>query len=208
MTIHLALVDGRMRGEISSEHLSADHLAAFLDGRLTGSDRERAVRHFAACDECREELTELRDVLPARRRVGAWRWITAAAAAILAVVTIPRFVGDRAVEGNTRVRTEQGVRLPDGTSAISVVAPADLATVPPTGLQLSWRSAGVGATYAVTVLDSSGSEVWKRTSLADTSITVPETTRLNPGSRYFWSVDARLADGTTAKTGAHTFIVR
>ena len=28
MIIHLALVDGRMRGEISSDHLSADHLAA------------------------------------------------------------------------------------------------------------------------------------------------------------------------------------
>lgn len=206
MTIHLALVNGRMRDDISSDHLSADHLAAFLDRRLTGSDRERAVRHFAECGECREELTELRDVLPATRRAGAGRWI--AAAAILAVLTIPSFVGDRAREGRSRVRTDQEVRLPDVTNAIPVVSPADQSTVPQMGIELSWRSAGVGATYAVTVQDSSGSEVWKRSSLADTSITVPETTRLNSGSRYFWSVDARLADGTTAKTGAHTFIIR
>ena len=208
MTIHLALVNGRMRDEISSNHLSADHLAAFLDGRLTGSDRERAVRHFAECGECRAELTELQDVLPATRRAPAGRWIAAAAAAILAAVTIPNLVSDRAREGKSRVRTDQEIRVPDGTNAIPVVSPTDQSTVPQTGIELSWRSAGVGATYAVTVQDSSGSEVWKRTSLAVTSITVPETTRLNPGSRYFWSVDARLADGTTAKTGPHTFVVR
>ena len=208
MIIHLALVDGRMRGEISSDHLSADHLAAFLDGRLTGSDRERAVRHFASCGACREELTELRDMLPAARPASTRRWIAAAAAAILAVVMIPRFVGDRAGEQNPRVRTEQEIRLPDGTNAIMVVSPPEESTLPPMRVELLWRPAGVGATYTVAVLDSSGTEVWKRTSLADTSISVPETIRLNPGSRYFWSVDARLADGTTAKSGAHTFIVR
>jgi hypothetical protein len=69
-------------------------------------------------------------------------------------------------------------------------------------------SAGVGATYTVTVQDSSSAEVWKRASWSDTSITVPDSVRLNPGSLYFWSVDARLVDGNTAKTGPHTFIVR
>ena len=208
MTIQLVLVDGRMRDETSTDHLSADHFAAFLDGRLTGADRERAVRHFTGCAECREELTELRDMLSVARRPSSRRWVVAAAAAVIfAVVLMPRIRGDTAGDGAGRVRTDEGLRLPSGTSAIAVVAPPDQAVVEGR-LELSWRSAGVGATYSVTVQDSSGTEVWKRASLVDTSIVVPATTGLAPRSRYFWSVDARLADGSTASTGVRSFVVR
>jgi hypothetical protein len=209
MTIHLALVNGRMRGEISSDHVSSDHLAAFLDGRLTGAERERAVRHFAGCNECRQELTELRVVLGSVRRPGSRRWVVVATAtaAILTFMMLPRG-GDDTPEGKgARVRAESGLRLPD-EPAIAVVSPADQSTVRQSGVALVWRSAGVGATYSLTVQDSSGGEVWRRVNLVDTSITVPDSVRLRPGHLYFWSVDARLGDGGTAKTGARTFIVR
>jgi hypothetical protein len=209
MTIQLALVNGQMREELSTDHLSSDHLAAFLDGRLTGAERERAVRHFAGCNECRSELTELRDVLAvAKPRSRAWFVAAVAAAGVLAIVTIPRMTGDVSAGGAERIRAEEGARLADGLGHIPVVSPADQATVAPSGVELSWRSAGVGATYTVTVQDSSSAEVWKRASWSDTSITVPDSVRLKPGSLYFWSVDARLVDGNTAKTGPHTFIVR
>jgi hypothetical protein len=208
MIIHLALVNGRMRGEISSDHVSSEHLAAFLDGRLTGAERDRAVRHFASCGECRAELTALRDVIdspgatPVRRRIVA----VAAAAAILAIIAIPRIASDPANGGHTNVRAAEGAGVAE--AVIAVVSPADQATVAPSGVKLSWRAAGPAATYSITVQDSAGGEVWKRSSLPDTSITIPDSIRLRPGSLYFWSVDARLADGSTAKTGARAFIVR
>jgi hypothetical protein len=208
MTLHLALVDGRMRDETSTGHLSSEHLAAFLDGRLTGAERERAVRHFAGCSECRSELTELRDMLAVTRpRSLGWFVAAVAAAGVLAIVTIPRMTIDVSGGGSERVRAEDA-RLPNGRGDILVVSPADRSIVPAIGVELSWRSAGVGASYTITVQDSSGNEVWRRTSLPDTSATVPDSVRLRRGSLYFWSVDARLADGNTAKTGPHTFFVR
>lgn len=209
MTIHLALVNGRMRGEISSDHVSSEHLAAFLDGRLTGSERERAVRHFAGCGECRQELTELREVLAAPRGAISRRWIVVggAVAAIMAFVLVPRVVRDDSSGESARIRAEDGRRLPDGTPGIGVVTPDDKARVSPTGLTLAWRPAAGVAMYVVTILDSTGAQVWSHSS-ADTSVMIPISARLRPGSRYFWSVDARLADGTTAKTGARTFTVR
>ena len=205
MTIHLALVDGRMRDETSTGHLSTEHLAAFLDGRLTGADRERAVRHFAGCAACRSELTELRDLLPGSTSRSR-RWVAAAAvaAALVALVMIPQ-IGNTPDDSPARVRTES--RLAEG-SAREVVSPAERASASPVGVELTWRSIGVGAAYTVTVQDSSGSEVWKRTSAPDTSVRIPANTDLRPGRLYFWSVDARLADGTSAKTGARTFTVR
>jgi hypothetical protein len=209
MTIHLALVNGRMRDEISSDHVSSEHLAAFLDGRLTGSERERAVRHFASCGECRQELTELRDLLalPFEARSRRWIAVAGAAAAILAFVVVTQMVSDGSLGGSGRVRTEDGVRLPDGTQAIAVVSPNDRVAVSPTALSLSWRPAAAVAMYVVTILDSTGTQVWSHSS-ADTSVIVPISARLRPGRLYFWSVDARLADGTTAKTGPRTFTVR
>ena len=209
MTIHLALVDGRMREETSTDHLSSDHLAAFLDGRLTGSDRERAVRHFAGCGECREELTDLRTMLDTAHGARSRPWIAAvaASAAILLVIVLPRVVTDGTGVNSPRVRAEQGVRLPDGTPAIGVVSPTDRATVSPSGVEFVWHPAGAGAMYSVIVQDTAGNHVWSK-SLADTSLTLPDSTRLAPGSRYYWSVDARLADGNTAKSGPHSFMIR
>ena len=211
MTILLAVVDGRMRDETLTGHLSSEQLAAYLDGRLTGSDRDRAVRHFAGCDECRSELTELRGMLAATRPHSR-RWggavAAVAAAAIVAVLTIPRLMNDGTGTESGRVRAADSPRPPQAGSVIVTVAPADQALVPASGVRLSWRSAGNGATYTVIVQDSSSNEVWRRTALSDTSIAIPDSVRLGAGRLFFWSVDARLADGNSAKTGAHTFIVR
>ena len=196
-----------MRSDTSATHLSAEQLAAYLDGRLTGSERERVVRHFAVCGRCREELTERRELLTgARPRYRHWVAAAAVAAAILLVVAIPRMTGSVAEEEAGRVRAEPG-RLPSGGNLIAVVSPVDQAPVPEGAVKLSWRSAGEGATYSITVQDSSSNEVWKRTSMTDTSVTMPDSI-VQRGRYYFWSVDARLGDGNTAGTGAYRFIVR
>lgn len=207
MTIHLALVNGRMRESIP-EHLTSERLAAFLDRRLTGADRELAVRHFASCAQCREELVELRAMLDSGRNPRTRRWfmVAGAAAAIIAFVLVPRVASDRSVE-TARVRAESGTRLPNGTQVIEVVSPSDRGVVVRQGLELFWRPVAARATYLVAIQDTSGNEVWRVLS-GDTSVVVPDTARLNSGHRYFWSVDARLADGGMAKTGVRSFIVR
>lgn len=207
MNIHLALVDGRMRDETLTDHLTSDSLAAFVDGSLTGAERERTVRHLAGCRECRQELAELRALIDTMARPSHRRWlvVATAAAAVLAVVTVPLLMSDR-VEDGANVRAEQDARLTDGAGTIAVVSPADQATISPTRIEFSWHAVGVDAAYTVTLQDSSGNEVWRR-ALSDTNVTVPDSVRLLPGL-HFWSVDARLTDGTTARTGALSFIVR
>lgn len=197
-----------MRDQTSADHLSSERVAAFLDHRLTGADRERAVRHFASCAECREELTDSRAVLDSARgpRIRGWVTVGTVAAAIVALVLIPRVAIDRASEP-TRVRAESGARLPDGTVAIEVVSPADRSVVWPAGLELTWHPVAARAMYSVTVQDTSGTEVWSALS-GDTSVAIPDSARLSSGRRYFWSVDARLDDGRTAKTGVRSFIIR
>ena len=41
-----------------NDHLSAEELAAYLDGRLTPGDRPRMETHLAQCDLCLSELVE------------------------------------------------------------------------------------------------------------------------------------------------------
>ena len=210
MTILLAVVEGRMRDEPIPVHLTSDRVAAFLDGGLDAADRADAVRHFAECAECRRELAELRGVLDSAGRPRSRGWVAAAAgvAAILVFTMLPRLTGhdvDTPEAGLTR--TVQDQRTTGGNTVIGFRSPGDSAIVAGSGLELVWGTAGPGATYLVTVLDSSGSIAWSRT-LTDTSVAVPDSARLTTGSRYFWSVDARLADGRTAKTGVRHFTVR
>ena len=198
-----------MRDETSSAHLTSDRVAAFLDDRLIGAERDSAVRHFAECAECRRELTELRGVLDSVKRPRSRRWVAVAAgvAAILAFTMLPRLASndvDTSDPGLTRAA--DGQHTIGGSSVIGFHSPSDSAIVPRSGLELVWETAGAGATYLVTVQDSSGSITWSGT-VTDTSAAVPAA-RLSPGSRYFWSVDARLADGRTAKTGVHYFTVK
>jgi len=191
-----------MRDETSSVHLTNDRVAAFLDSRLTGAERDAAVRHLAECAECRAELTALRAVLDTARERRPHRWIAAATAvaAILAFAMLPRLAGnDTESPAVGLTRADEGVRTTDGVPGIAIHSPADRADVARDGLTLAWSSVGAGAAYDVTVQDSAGGAVW-RARLSDTTVVLPNSARLTSGSRYFWSVDARLADGRTIKT--------
>ena len=90
-------------------------------------------------------------------------------------------------------------------AGITVVAPPDQAVIDST-IIFRWRSGGVDATYRLTVQDRSGGVVWD-TTVADTAVALPRQLVLEKG-QYFWSVDAQLADGGSAKAGAHQFTVR
>lgn len=42
--------------ELMTPHTQIESLAAFIDGRLTGSERRAVEEHLASCDDCRAEL--------------------------------------------------------------------------------------------------------------------------------------------------------
>ena len=189
-----------------TQHPSDEHVAAFLDGRLTANERGHILTHFAACAECRREMTVARQVLGSRRSVRRAPMIglLTVIAAVLAFVVVRPIAHDSARPGPA-VRSADQVSQPDRMAGLTVVAPADRAVVDST-IVFQWRSGGPDATYRVTVQDPSGAVVWD-TTLADTAVALPHSVGLARG-QYFWSLDAQLADGGSAKAGAHRFTVR
>ena len=189
-----------------TQHPSDEQVAAFLDGRLTTNERAQVLTHFAACAECRREMTVAHKVL------GPWRDVRRAPifglvtvlAAVLAFVVVRPIAHDPAPSA-AAVRSPDRVSQPDRMAGITVVAPLDRAVIDST-IVFRWRSGGVDATYRLTVQDRSGGVVWD-TTLADTAVALPRQLVLEKG-QYFWSVDAQLADGGSAKAGAHQFTVR
>lgn len=193
-----------------SHHVSSLELAAFLDDRLKGEERARVAGHFADCPACRDELVAMRAALGRRTETRSARWwpLAAAAAAVLLFVAVPGVLRDSSSGPETPPPvTRPGPALPDEASArFAIVVPAEGATLSSSRATLAWRSAGPSATYLLVIQDSTGSVVWTE-ELADTSARVPANANLRAGARYYWSVDARLADGSTMKTGVHSFVV-
>lgn len=97
-------------------------LAAFIDGRLSGEERARAVKMLADSDEALElfasALREQRATSPAVVKVvpitTARRWrqwkvmVPVAAAAVLAIVTVPKLIGP---EGKPALANEYAMEL-------------------------------------------------------------------------------------------------
>ena len=205
MTMTLILHNGRIVQKPATAHLSSQRLAAFLDERLTGEERAEVLTHFAACAECRHELTALRQTLDSVPRTSARRWVAAGAvvaAALAFAVILPRA---RGTDGARPASTSE-VRGVDGSGPIAITGPkdGDAIRLP---LTLTWRSVGTQSSYLLVVMDSVGTEVLRLTQ-GDTSVTLPDSLRLVEGARYFWSVEAKLIDGGSAKTGAHSFHIR
>ena len=174
------------------EHLSPDTVAAFLEGRASGEERARAVAHFARCAACREELREVdRMVRHGRRRRLAMLVPLAAAAGALFFLW-----PSQAPPGEA-----PGIERSRATAArLAVVAPTASAEVAVDSVVFTWRSAGVGANYRVTVATEDGSTVWTGTT-GDTTVSLPDSVTLAPSRTWFWYVDALFPDGRSTSTG-------
>ena len=203
---------GADRGLAASEHIDARRLAAFIDDGLRGQERELVVSHLANCGLCRKEFVDLRRALGQegrandRRRV-ARTAIPIAVAAVLVLGVFPAVMNrSRADRQGQVTRDAAEPRLVDAVPAIAIASPADNASLAPRPA-LIWRAAGPNTMYLLTVQDSTGNVLWTTTT-ADTAVTLPSSVPLRTGARYFWSVDARLGDGRSTRTGAHAFSIR
>ena len=193
------------------DHLTSGQLAAMIDRRLRGAEHKAAVAHLSACIDCRHELAEtqraLEEVGVGRRPMRRWSIAVAGLAAALVLAVVPiKLLSTRHGPADSAGATRASGAVPvDAVNPIAAVAPTEGAAIS-TDRKLVWRSAGPSASYLVTVQDTSGTVVWF-SPLTDTAAVIPSTVPLLVGHRYFWSVDARLADGGSTKMDARAFTV-
>lgn len=186
-------------------HLSAEVVAAWTEGRLSAEERAMAEAHLAGCHECREEVTQVEDLLrsaPVRTRRFPVPLQLAAAAVLLLAIGLPaaRTLLDRSPTASI------GRTAPSSAARLTAIAPAADAAVllPPTFV---WHAADAGSRFRVTLVDEQGATVWS-TETGDTAVTLPAEVALAAGRSYFWYVDALGADGRTMTSGAQRFTVR
>jgi len=180
-------------------HLSAEALAGYLDDDLPRGERREAELHLASCTECRQELAEVRELQRAHPRRGWWPVLVSAAvaAAVLLVVALPR-----------HTRTPSDIRTnPDAEQRLGAVSPAPSAEVAPGPITFTWRSAGPGASYTLTLQEADGRVVWS-TAVAETVAVLPDSLAPAPGRTWFWFVDALLPNGRLLSTGVQRLRTR
>jgi hypothetical protein len=193
-----------MSTDNETNHLDPRDAAAFIDGRLRGTDRDRVVEHLADCAPCRDEVASVRQTL-ATDRAGYRRtlWIAAAAAAAIAGIMV---VGPLLESGGSTPTPVFRAADPISSTTIEVVEPRD--TVPARSNQrFTWRSIGEDAIYTLQVLRSDGELVWSERQLVDTSAVMPSDVRLDAGTTYLWTVEALRTDGRAFESRTQRFVV-
>ena len=187
---------------MADEHLTTELIAAYADGALDPGERVATDKHLAQCAECRRELAAVAELVatapPAQRR-RTWPLVAAGlAAAALAFVLVPRASVPPATRAPERAAQPNAVSL-------EIVAPAANGVAESVGsTPIVWRSVELGATYTVTVSDTTGATRWT-TNTSDTSVVVPGSLGLEPGHRYYLYVDALRSDGWSVKGGPRAF---
>lgn len=191
-------------------HPDVEDMAAYLDGRVTESDRAGIEAHAAGCPECRREIAELTAMLAGPREQRRWRvWAptAAAAAAVVALLIFRPLAVGTGPDPAVRFRGANSGAAVEGRLDIRVAAPPDAGVLDPDSPSFVWHSGGPGASYHLTLTDGEGSVVWALET-TDTVAPLPDTIYSVPAATYYWYVDALLGDGGHATTGVHSFTTR
>jgi hypothetical protein len=189
-----------------NDPLSANEIAAFIDGRLAGDDLLRVQSLLADDVSARKEVAEASRLIasaPDRNRMRA-RWLAIGGiAAVAAVALILIQPGDQ-LEESTRVASERRPTV-EASDRIELVTPADGQQVGRSDVTLTWRSID-GATYRVVVSDPAGRMLFDANT-SDTSVAVPLIALKLSNDLVYWSVDALAPDGSSVTSGVRAFAV-
>jgi len=180
-------------------HLTDEEVAGYIDRSLTAPERDEVDGHLASCAECRAEVRAAAQIVrdQGRRAMCIRGSVLAAAAAAVALIVTNPFAQDE-----TRNPTLRGPDAPldVGDRLVTVVSPAEGASVQRTGLTFVWRPVEADARYRFTLTNVLGDDIWSADT-RDTALMVPADVSLEPGERYLWYVDALLLDGRSVTTG-------
>lgn len=186
-------------------HLGPEVIAAYLDGVVEDEQATEIQEHLFACADCRELVVDASGALQAgRRKSRSWLVPAAAAAAVTGLLLIGLPLLQSTADGPVIRGTGDSAVTTDVGSRLEVVLPRPGELLEGPSRRLVWRAAGTNAHYAVTIADADGDPVWQ-TETRDTTVTVPEGTRLDPASTYLWYVDALTEDGRSVTTGVQRF---
>lgn len=187
------------------DHLSPEELGAYMSDALEGAERTAAELHLVSCRECRAEMIAaqgavagVRDSKLPSRRLAVFAGLAAAAA--IAVVILPR--GEPAYEP-ARVERSAPSETAIDTGALTIVSPSVDGQLENVARQFVWNASS-GASYKITVTDSTGRPVWTANT-GDTAIAIPSSVQLPPGGQFFWYVDALRSDGRSITSGINRF---
>lgn len=171
-----------------------DTLAALAEGRLTAEDRADALEHVASCARCRGLVASVARALSdprvarevraiearPRRLAGGWAaGITAAAAAAILLMVMPAQEREPATHRSPPITA---ARAPEAVSPSGSVADAS---------SLRWTPVAGADRYRVALFDAEGGVLFQ-TEVDGTETTLPDSVRADPGTSYWWQVEARI----------------
>jgi len=169
---------------VTSEHLDPADIVAYVDRVASRADRARIETHLAGCAECRDEVSDAARIIATmpRRRFSRRSAIISVAgiAAVLLVFLVPR---PHRPADDVRHRGAAAVARTQPT-IISPVGAVDSVRL------FVWSSLPRASRYDLTVFDSTGTVLWKATTI-DTVLAAARELSLHPGVSYFWKVEAQ-----------------
>jgi hypothetical protein len=153
-----------------------------------GSEEERlaSINHAMTCADCGEELELLRATRVVRDRARIPHGGFALAASLVLVAGLGYYTLAR-----------RGSPEPAVDSAVMRGVTGDVQRVD----SLVWRSMPGVTSYVVEVRREDGTLV-TRAATTDTSFVVPDSARVAPGNDVYWTVSARLSDGSELRSAA------
>lgn len=176
-----------------AECVAPEALLAVVEHRGPEAVRLETINHAAACADCAEELELLRAsrVVRDRARMSSAGLALAASLVLAAGLGYYSFARSRA-----GVVTDDADLTRGAATDVQLVSPG--ASTPRLDT-LVWRSATSATSYAIELRRDDGSLV-TRAITADTLLVLPDSARVVPGATVYWTVSARLADGTELRS--------
>jgi len=191
--------------------IDGDRVHRYVAGTLEPGTLAEFETHLLGCAQCQAAVREgvavraaLRDKATApglERRDWRRRWwpIPAGIAAAAAILLLLRPWGVESPAPGPIVRGPGEL-----TATLEAVTPPDGAVTVADSVVFTWRSLGVDVSYRLSLTDERGDLLWF-VGTTDTVVPLPSNARVTPGKTHIWYVDALLADGRSATTGAHRF---
>lgn len=173
--------------------VSPEALLAVVEKRGAEDERLRAINHAMACAECAEELELLRATRVVRDRARVPNIAFALAASVLLAAGLGFYTLGRQQAERPNDDVTRGM-----AGEVQLISPTATAAAIDT---LLWHAV-TGATSYVLELRSDDGQVLTRGTTTDTAFALPDRVRTTRGSVVYWTVSARLTDGTEVRSAA------
>jgi hypothetical protein len=207
----------------------------FLAGVMAPADRSAAEGHLARCRFCRDRLVALNDEaseaavqesapsaltsrvtrqapagMKSRPVINVLRRYAplalAATIAIAAGLSVFVYWNKQSFPDTPRI---SNIRQSNGASReLALVNPANGAELSVGKLGFRWSEAGEGARYEFSLTDEKGDIIHQEKVTTNSLVLDSSALRLSTQKKYYWSIVARLADGTSRESGIAGFTLR